>query len=128
MAVSSPIYPLARDMRDRVRFDRRAVTTTPLGGTKGEWYTLIPSRAAKLTAFRPRRKGGVEVEATRAQAVTPFDMYVRADSLTTTVTTDDRVVDTRNPARVFRINFIADLEGRGLWLTFQLDLGTATDG
>lgn len=119
----SPIFPLAKDLRDRVRFDRRTVTATALGGTTGVWSVFIASRAAKLVPFRPRRKGGVEVEAGRAQGTAPYDLYVRYDSMTSQLTTDDRVVDLRNPARVFKIGFVEDMERRGLWLTFQLELG-----
>ena len=116
-------FPLAKDLRDRVAFQRRTVVSTPMGGTSGTWYTLIPSRAAKLVPFRPRRKGGVEVEAGRAQGTAPYDLYVRYDSMTSQLTTDDRVVDLRNPARIFKIGFVEDMERRGLWLTFQLELG-----
>ena len=43
--------------------------------------------------------------------------------MTSQLTTDDRVVDLRNPARIFKIGFVEDMERRGLWLTFQLELG-----
>ena len=125
MALSGPSFPRARDLRDRVQFQRRTVSTSPLGGVTGAWYVLIPSRAAKLVPFRPRRKGGVEEEAGRAQGTAPYDLYVRYDSLTSTVTTDDRVIDLHKPQRVYKIGFVEDMERRNLWLTFQLELGVA---
>ena len=96
-----------------------------MGGTSGVWSVLIPSRAAQLIPFRPRRKGGVEDIAGRAQGTAPYDLWVRFDSQTSTVTTDDRVVDLRNTARVFKIGFVEDMDRRGLWLVFQLELGVA---
>lgn len=121
----TPNYPLARDMRDRVKFQRRTTASTPLGGTTGTWYDLIPGRAAQLIPFRPRRKGGVEDLAGRAQGTAPYDMWVRYDSLTSQVTTDDRVVDLRHPSRVFKIGYVEDQDRRRLWLVFQLELGVA---
>ena len=121
-------YPLAKDLRDRISFQRRAMDSTPdsLGGTAGSWYTLIASRACQLIPFRPRRKGGVEYEAGRAQGTAPYDCWVRYDSLTSTVTTDDQVTDARDPARVFKITYIEDQDRRRLWLVMSLELGVDT--
>jgi head-tail adaptor len=118
-------WPKARDLRDRVMFQRRVDTPSPLGGTTGAWYTLISSRSAKLIPFRPRRKGGDEVQGARLQGTAPYDLWVRWDSQTSQVTSDDRVVDLRNPERVFKIGFVEDMDRRNLWLVFQLELGVA---
>jgi head-tail adaptor len=118
-------YPLARDLRDRVKFQRRIATPTALGGTTGAWVDLIASRSVQIVPFRPRRTGGVQDLADRAQGTSPFDMYVRWDSQTSLITTDDRVVDLRLPSRVFKIGFVQDMDGRQVWLTFQLVSGVA---
>lgn len=125
MADGAPNYPLAREMRDRVKFQRRQTTPTALGGTTGVWVDFIASRAAKLKPFRPSRHGGVEALAGRAQATAPFDMFVRYDSMTSQITAEDRVVDLNDPTRIFKITFVQDMETRHLWLTFQLELGIA---
>lgn len=120
-----PDYPKARDMRDLVKIQRRSTVPTALGGVTGDWYDLIPRRRAQLQPFRPRRTGGTQDLAGRAQVTAPFDMYLRYDSETSQVTPDDRVVDLNDPSRTFKIGFIQDLQSRRLWLTFQLELGVA---
>ena len=113
-------------MRDLIKVQRRSTVPTALGGVTGDWYDLIPRRRAQLQPFRPRRTGGTEDLAGRAQATAPFDMFLRYDSETSQITPDDRVVDLRDQSRVFKIGYLQDLQSRRLWLTFQLELGVAT--
>ena len=118
-------YPLAKDMRDRVSFQRRATTTTPLGGSEGAWSTLIASRLVKLVPIKPYRKDAEAVMAGRLQAVKLYELFVRSDSVTSTVTCDDRAIDGRDPTRIYKIRFIEDMDRRGVWLMMQLELGAA---
>lgn len=123
--------PSARDLRDRVRFERRAAAQNDLGGTSGDWETLIESRFASLTPVPIGRRAGEEVLAQRLQGVGLFDLWVRSDSQTRTVTTDDRVVDARDATRVFAIRWAQDARGLGgvkrgrEWILMQLEQGTA---
>lgn len=110
----------AGELRDRVTFQRRerlASGPTPFG----DWQTLIASRAAKLVPTR----GGEQVIAGRLQGVAAFDLWVRYDSETARVTPEDRVVDARDPARVFAIRFAQDMDGQRRWILMQLELGAA---
>ncbi len=112
----------ARDLRQRIRVDRRSQTLTAMGGP-GPWETLITSRAAKLA---PRPIGGGEVVlAGRLQGVAPFDCWVRYDSETAEIRPDDRVVDARDPTRVFNVRFAEDMDGRRNWILLQLEKGVA---
>jgi head-tail adaptor len=117
--------PTARDLRDRVRFERRAATSDGLGNTQGAWATLIESRLASL---KPRTVGRGDSEAVlgqRLQGTAIFDLWVRYDSETAGVTTDDRVVDARDPTRTFAIRFTQDMDRRRQWLLMQVELGVA---
>lgn len=115
------------ELTEAVKFQRRADTDDAYGNTKGDWsVTLIAKRSAKL---RPTR-GGEQVIAARQQGVAMFDLWVRFESATRAVTTDDRVVELIGPARdqpgrTFNIKFIGDMTGRRTWLLMQLEQGTA---
>lgn len=112
-------------MRDRVTFQRRTRTQTSLGGVGGGWQDLFASRAACLVPVKPYRKDAIEVVGARPQALALYELWVLFDSETATVVSDDRVVDARNPARLFKIRFSEDMGRRGVWLFFQLELGGA---
>ncbi len=117
--------PFVRDLRDRITVQRRVVQQSALGGSLGGWETLIASRAAKLVPLKPLRRGGDEVEADKIQEVIIYDIWVRSDSATRGITADDRVVNARNPAQVFKIRFVEDLDRRGVWICIQAELGVA---
>lgn len=116
----------ARDLRQSVKFQRRTLTTSALGATKGAWSDYIAQRAASLTPLRPRRGNAEEVIAARLQGTSIWDLWVRWDSLTSTITNEDRVIDLRNVANIFNIRWVADLEGRKRWLFMQLEQGSAS--
>lgn len=108
-------------LRDRMRFERRAQTSDGYGNTEGDWQTLITARSVDL---KPTR-GGEAVIGERLQGHAAFDMWLRSDSATRQLTTDDRVVDIRDATRVFNIAFIDDMTGRKAWLLMQLTRGKA---
>ncbi len=108
--------------RDRVRFERRPIAQDGYGNTKGsDWVVLIESRRVELLPT----KGGEQIIAGRLQGVAAFDLRIPLDRAVAEVTTDDRVVDARDPKRTFAIRFIGDLEGRRGWLLMQLEQGVA---
>lgn len=113
--------PGAGELRASVRFERRGPQAN-VGGVvvDGAWAVLIDRRSARLLPVR----GGEQVQADRLSGVAAFELVVRSDSATRGVTTADRVVDRRDPTRVFDIRFAEDLEGRGRWIVLQLEKGT----
>lgn len=112
----------AGDLREAVRFDRRvAGPGDGYGNPQGVWQVLIDRRAAKLQPTR----GGESVIADRAQGASTWDLWVRFDSATSRVTTDDRVVDLRRPAVTYNIVFAQDMTGLRRWILMQLTLGKA---
>jgi head-tail adaptor len=112
--------PPVGDLRERVIFQRRETVADGYGNTEGDWVEL-GRRAARL---RPTR-GGEQIIAGRAQGVSLWDLWVRCDSLTRAVTTDDRVADALDPARVFNIRFAEDMDGKRQWILLQLEKGAA---
>jgi head-tail adaptor len=120
MAAIGPLG--AGELRQRVTFERLQQVPDGAGGNVGDWTALIQSRSARLTPTR----GGEQVIAGRLQGVSAWDLWVVYDSETAGITTTDRVVDARNPARIFAIRFIADMDGARRWLLMQLELGVAS--
>lgn len=118
------LVPDATELRDKVRFERRATGANVGGVTKQEWTALGVERSARVLA----RMGGEGVLAARQTGTQPVEITVRSDSGTRSITTDDRAVDVRDPTRVFAIRSIADPEAGGRrWLNMLCDLG-GTDG
>lgn len=118
--------PTARDLRDRVVFQRRGTGDDGAGGTLGPWTELVGSRFAQL---KPRAAAGAGAEAViaqRLQGVMLFDLWVRYDSETVTVRTDDRVVNARDTTQVFNVRAgPTDIDRRRQWLLFLLEQGVA---
>ena len=130
---AGPIGPTARELRASICVQRRSLAQDAYGGVKGAWATIIPQRAAKLVAVKPSRRGGDEVViAARVQGTAIWDCWVRWDSLTSTVTAEDRVVDRRggqdaagNWLRVFDVAWSHDMDHRRVWILMQLREGRA---
>lgn len=117
--------PSARDLRQRIRVDRRSATTDEMGG-QGGWVTLIDSRFCSLLPVKLGARTDPEmVLAGRLQGTAVFDAWLRFDSLTSTIRPDDRVVDARDTSRVFNVRFVQDMDGRHEWMLLQLQLGSA---
>ncbi len=120
------VGPSVRDMRQRVQFLRAVSAPDALGGFVQSWQPYGSSRACNMTPYRAQKRGGAEeVLAARLQGTAVFDLWVRWDSLTKTVTPDDRVYDVTNPAQIFNIRFCQDMDSRHQRILMQVELGTA---
>lgn len=108
----------AGDLRQRVKFQRRAPATDAHGNAVGAWVDLAVSRACALAPTR----GVEEVQAGRIAGKASWDCWVRSDSGTRSLTTGDRAVDERT-GETFDISFIGDMDGRRVWLLVQLVSG-----
>ena len=112
----------AGDLRHKVRFERRTSSDDGYGNTEGSWGALSIERSCSLSPTR----GGEYVQAGRLGGNASWDIWVRADSQTKTLTTGDRAVDVRDESRVFNIVFgPADMDGRNTWLLIQATSGQA---
>lgn len=108
------------DLRDKVRFERRAEVADGFGNFEGDWRSLGEARAD----LKPTR--GLEtVLAGRLQGRASWDLWVQSSNLTRSLTPGDRVVDVRDPTRVWNIRWSGDLDGDRRWLLIQLEQGVA---
>lgn len=113
--------PGAGQLRRRVEFQRRGPQGNDGGVvTGGAWATLDRSRRGRLLPIQGRE----QVQADRLAGISAWELTVRADDLTRSITTDDRVVNARDLNQVFAIRTKLDLEGRGRWFVLTLEAGT----
>lgn len=111
----------AGDLRQRIGFQRRADTDDGFGNVQGEWTDLGLDRWGSLTPTR----GGETVQAGRLAGMGTWDLWVRNDSGTRSLTVGDRAIDLRS-GQPFNIGFgPADMDGRRQWLFLQLTSGGA---
>ena len=107
-------------MRDRLRFESRAVTDDGFGNVvAGDWTHRFTRAAAVMPA-----RGSEEVLSAKLQGLQPVRIVVYSDSETRTVTPDWRAVDSRS-GLVYAIRTIVDEERRGQFLTLDGVAGAA---
>jgi head-tail adaptor len=139
-------HPTIGDMRERIRVERRGrlidgsvfwadldetwdETTADWTGDDGDgagnyeagWLTFIALRSAAIHV----RRGGEDVQAARLQGVEAYDVWVRIDRETEQIRTGDRLIDLRDPSRVFGVDFAGNLDRRGRYLLLQCSVGGA---
>lgn len=116
--------PTARDLRQKVTFQRRAENATGdgAGNFEDDWADLF-SCAAKLVPTSARA-GGESVIAGRLSGTAVYDLWVRSWSATQGIAPGDRAVD--RDGRVFNIRWNDDPEGRGRWRLMQCEQGAST--
>lgn len=114
--------PGAGALRERLRFERRAIVDDGYGNEVSGDFEPMFTVAASLTPLR----GGEDVMASRLGGVQPYVARVRQSSLTRQVSTDWRAVDARKPDREFNIRTITDLDGRRAWFDMIVTEGVAT--
>ncbi len=118
--------PPARDFRQQVQFQRATIVRDALGGSVQSWANYGTPRSANLNPYRAQKRGGAEeVIAARLQGTAVFDLWVRWDDLTSTVTPDDRVYDIDKPGVYFNIRFAQDMDSRHQRILMQVELGIA---
>lgn len=112
----------AGDLRHKVLFQRRSGSDDGYGNSEGAWANLNITRSCSLTPTR----GSEAVQAGRLAGSASWDLWVRADSATKSLTTGDRAVDARDATKVFNIVFgPADMDGKNTWLLLQCTSGQA---
>jgi head-tail adaptor len=123
----------AGDLRQKVKFQARAMVDDGHGNSEGAWQDLDPPgvRSCALSATR----GGETVQAARLSGKAMFDVWLRWDlALSTTAMTDMRMVElvplspgeARVDGRAFNIRFgPEDIDGDRRWLLIQAESGVA---
>lgn len=108
--------------RDLVHFERReAASSAYVNGSAG-WEKLTT-----LSASIVSRKGSEPVIADRQRGVAGVEITVDAIAALNSLSTDDRIVDARDEARVFNIRHIDRETGRGT-IILTADTGTPGEG
>lgn len=110
----------AGDLRDRLRFEQRAVLDDGYGNPVSGEFAEQFSRWAEVKPMR----GGEDVLAARLQGTQPIMIRVRYDSLTKTITPEWRAVDVRN-GTVYAIRTAVDMERRRMWIEMMAEAGVA---
>ncbi len=110
----------AGPLRDRVRFERRAQVSDGAGNYVSDWQTLDMDRWAQVKPLR----GGENVIAAKLQSTGIYEIKVRSDSETRTVTADDRVVDISS-GQAYNIRLVENRDMRNRYLTLTCERGVA---
>lgn len=109
-------------LRESVRVERLSAGSTDSRGMPISAYApVITGIPAKIGPT----KGGEAIQDARVRGTGYFDIVVRSDSDTETITTEDRLVDERIPTRVYNIRWIANLDERNRFLIMTCELGVA---
>lgn len=112
----------ARDLKQRVRIDAQPVVSGPGGLVPGDWAALCTRRAA----VRPMKTGGSEtVIGERLVGRQPVMVFLRADAVTKTITSDMRVVELSGETEVrkYAIKTAFDMEGDNRFITLLATTG-----
>ncbi len=129
--------PHAGELRRRLRFER-LVAQAPVGGyPQGAWAPIIctatpPASPAAAAAAATRwgkvepTRGGEATVAGRIQGEAAYDLWVRHDSLTSSLTSADRAVDAAT-GELFALKWVADPDGRRRWILAQAESGGRVD-
>ena len=107
-------FPHSGELRNRVRFDREAVSGNVGGVEQSAWASLIDCRSVKLDPTR----GGDEVIAGRLEGKASYSLWVRSDSATRGLKVGDRAVDL-NTGLIYALGEPIDPTNRRQWLLIQ---------
>lgn len=116
--------PSASDLRERILCQSRAVIEDELGNPVpggSAWTTQFSVRAG----FKPKH-GGEAVLAGRLAGRQTYIVAVRSSMNTRQITPEWRLVDERNPKRIFNVRSLVDPDGRRRWLEILAEEGVAT--
>ena len=112
--------PRARQLRERVAFEKRAVVSDGLGNERSEFARQLTCAASIAAKF-----GGEAVTAARLSGQQPVVITVRQAKATLRITTDWRARDLRTDV-IYNIRSIADPDCDGAWLELLCQSGVAT--
>jgi head-tail adaptor len=109
------------ELRERVRFDRRAtIPDEGYGNTQGAWATLAGPYAARIAPAA----GSEDVLAERLTGLQPVEITIRYSRQAATIQTQDRAVDVRS-GRTYSISSVNNADERHAYLTILATAGGA---
>jgi head-tail adaptor len=112
----------AGSLRDRITVTRASEAPNGKGGKMKVTAVIADSVPASITV----KRGGEVVQAQRLGAQTPYEIVVRYDANTATITSRDTITDGNGV--VYAIDWIGSLdEGRKRWLVIEAKTGTVAN-
>jgi head-tail adaptor len=103
-------------------FQRRPSYDDGFGNEQSGDFATMFSAAAELIPL----KGGETVTAARLTGTQPFILRIRSCFAAREVDTAWRVVDARNPTRIFNITAAVDPSNKNAWIEIMATQGVAT--
>jgi SPP1 family predicted phage head-tail adaptor len=103
----------------KLRFERRAPANDPQGNTEGDWVPVL-TRRARVKPLAPNET----VIASRLQGVTPFEVTVRSDSDTRSISEAWRAVNVHT-GEAYNIGPVVNPDERNRYLIFTCTRGSA---
>ncbi|MFG1465259.1 head-tail adaptor protein [Xanthobacter sp. DSM 24535] len=110
----------AGDLRERIRFEKRAAANDGAGNTKGDWQAQF-TVAAKVQPL----KGGEGVLAGRLAGSQPVIIIVRSSAATRQISPAWRAVDARTGV-IYALTGTADMAGDRAFIDILAVAGPAT--
>jgi head-tail adaptor len=111
----------AGDLRELVRFDRRAtITDDGYGNTRGGWAAFAGPYPARVVPAA----GSEDVLADRLQGLQPVEITIRWTPLGATIETQDRAVDVRS-GKTYSISSVNNGDEHRAYLTILAAAGGA---
>ena len=114
--------PGAGRQRDKLLFQRRLSYDDGYGNEQSGDFATMFSAAAELIPLR----GSEPVLAARLTGVQPFIIRIRSCIAAREVDMAWRIVDARNPARIFNITASVDPDNKNAWIEIMATQGVAT--
>jgi hypothetical protein len=109
-------------LRNRITVMRASEAPNGRGGKTKVLTNVADNLPASITV----KRGGEEVQAQRLTGVTAYDIVVRNDNITSTITSRDTITDFEGVT--YSIDWVGSLdEGRKRWLLIAAKTGTVAN-
>jgi head-tail adaptor len=109
-------------LRNKLNFQRRETIDDGAGNEQSGDFATMFSAEAELIPL----KGGEPVLAARLTGTQPYIIRIRSCTTAREVDTSWRIIDARNPARIFNITAAVDPSNKNAWIELMATQGVAT--
>ncbi len=105
----------AGQLKGLVTVQRRSEAPDGLGNVKAGWTALKTGIPARISPMR----GGEQVKAKRLASVSDYEIVVRSDAFTRSITTADRILNQRG-GQAYDLKHVSNLDEQDRFLTFTV--------
>lgn len=109
-------------LRNKLNFQLRLTYDDGAGNEQSGDFATMFSATAELIPL----KGGEPVLAARLTGTQPYIIRIRSCVAARSIDTSWRIVDARNPARIFNITAAVDPNNKNAWIEIMATQGVAT--